>query len=198
MRKVLFAVFAAALTLTPALTARADDPTTGEVTKTETPAAKTTMTLVELGQMFKSLGYNPEPIKNKDGKLVAFKITVKRVGRTVFYYAELSPNGDEVWFNVGLDSTANLDPAVAAEVLQALLNQGGTIRPAYFEVNTRNKRVFLVLPLRVKDVTPSVFRDSADTFGDAISHVVTIWEKAVEAAKEAQAKKKAPVESPIP
>jgi hypothetical protein len=121
MRTVLFTLAAATLTLGLAGTTPARDPdkgSPGEVAK----AAGKKLTVGELGQLLEAMGYEPKPVKNKDGKLVGYDIVIKSGTWTIYCCAEISPSTNYVWFSWTLVSLKD-HPAVPPEALLAMLEE---------------------------------------------------------------------------
>jgi hypothetical protein len=189
MRKTLTAaLLAAAFAL--AGVAPAQDQTGGTTAKAEpgkTESAAKRLTIDQVGQMLEDMGYEPKPVTDKEGKVIAYDVKYRSGTWDLYARVSFSSDGTNLWFTGNIGNIK--DKSVPVEAVLGLLEANVKLFPAHVRYFPASGNLSVGMPVRNDGITKAALKNALEEFSDAVKVTYTAFDKAVEAAKTKEAKK---------
>ncbi|MDB5309218.1 MAG: hypothetical protein JWO38_3420 [Gemmataceae bacterium] len=197
MRTILFTL-AAILTLGlagPAPARDANKPGTAEPAK----QALKKLTVEELGELLDAMGYNPKPVKNKDGKVNGYSTEFPSGTWTIRIDFLVTADGSQVVLDSGLFTFTD-QSQLPAEAILGTLSDNFEIFPASVYYINQTKRLRMAMTVQSSNLTPASLRVQVDFYVAAVKRCMTNFNQAVDqaTATKEQVKKPGPGGNPIP
>jgi hypothetical protein len=154
------------------------------------------LTIDDLGAMLDAMGLLPSPLKDKDGKVVAYRIELEQGGWTIRMKVALSKDGSNLWFTAGF-RVVDSKEAVPGLVLVKLLQQSERFWPAYFAASD-DGMVYITMPAANADLTPAKMRKHVAVLAEAIRELVPLLDPANWPKNGSSTNMPAPAPAPAP
>jgi hypothetical protein len=135
------------------------------------------MTLNDVRTALVNLGFdNPEPVKNNNGDLIGYRVTLEYSGTTVPCLVSLSRNGE--WINFYTTLPHTLDANTPKEVLLALIAANYDTAPSYVSYNPQNGKVEVLFSMPNANVTGDTLQSALNQYAKNVHQVFDIYKKA--------------------
>jgi hypothetical protein len=130
------------------------------------------LTIDDVGNMLKDLGYQFRPNKLDDGSVVLY-LDIPTNGRTCMLDIGLSKNGSKVWLTAWFRKLSEGE-TIPPNVLTQLLESTWRFGPCHFGISS-GKQLYLGCPLDNRNLSADELRRQIDTFLNVFNQTEYLW-----------------------